>query len=81
MVNSAFSWDSEVFLSVDSISEINLWTNKVDSPNCSVYWEVLTLPVKVSSSDASDSCGAFFRSDSELLFFFCPIFFCQNWSP
>ena len=40
MVNSPFSWDSEVFLSVDSISEIKFWTNKVDSLNCSVYWEV-----------------------------------------
>ena len=38
VVNSAFSWDSEVFLSDDSISEINFWANNVNSLNGRVYW-------------------------------------------
>ena len=55
VVNSAFSWDSEVFLSDDSISEINFWANNVNSLNGRVYWGVQSLPVRVSFSDASDS--------------------------
>ncbi|XP_068738599.1 uncharacterized protein [Montipora capricornis] len=75
VVNSALSWDSEVFLSEDSISEINFWANNVDSLNGRVYWGVLSLPFRVSFSDASDSaCGAFVESHSELVFH-------QNWSP
>ena len=69
MVNSAFSWDSEIFLSDDSISEINFWTNDVNSLNGRVYWGVQSLPVRISFSDASDSaCGAFVESDSDLVF-------------
>ena len=75
VVNSAFSWDSEVFLSDDSISEINFWANNVNSLNGRVYWGVQSLPVRVSFSDASDSAyGVFVVSDSELVFH-------QNWSP
>ena len=37
VVNSAFSWDSEVFLSDDSIAEINFWANNVDSLNGRVF--------------------------------------------
>ena len=75
VVNSAFSWDSEVFLSDDSISEINFWVNNVNSLNGRVYWGVQSLPVRVGFSDASDSaCGAFVESDSKLVFH-------QNWSP
>ena len=37
MVNSAFSWDSEVFLSDDSVAEINFWANNVDSLNGRVF--------------------------------------------
>ena len=74
VVNSAFSWDNEVFLSDDSISEINFWANKVSSLNGRVYWGVQSLPVRVSFSNASDSAyGAFVQSDSELVFH-------QNWS-
>ena len=69
VVNSDFSWDSEVFLSDDSISEITFWAYNVDSLNGRVYWEVQSLPVRVSFSHASDSaCGAFVESDFELVF-------------
>ena len=75
VVNSARSWDSEVLLSEDSISEINFWVNNVHSLNGKVYWGVQSLPVKVSFSDASGSaCGAYVQSDSDLVFH-------QNWSP
>ena len=75
VVNSAFSWDSKVFLSHDSISEIDFWANNVNSLNGRVYWGVQSLPARASFSDASDSaCGAFVESDSELVFH-------QNWSP
>ena len=75
VVNSAFSWDSEVFLSDDSILEINFWANNANSLNGRVYWGVQSLPVRVSFFDASDSaCGAFVESDSKLVFH-------QNWSP
>lgn len=75
VVNSALSWDSEVLLSEDSISEINFWVNNVHSLNGKVYWGVQSLPVKVSFSDASGSaCGAYVQSDSDLVFH-------QNWSP
>ena len=75
VVNSAFSWDSEVFLSDDSIAEINFWANNVDSLNGKVYWRAQSLLVRVSFFDASDSaCGAFVESYSELVFH-------QNWSP
>ena len=75
VVNSALSWDSEVFLSDDAVAEINFWAANVDSLNGRVYWRAQTLPVKVSFSDASDSaCGAFVESDPELVFH-------QNWSP
>ena len=69
-VNSAFSWDSEVFLSDDSISEINFWANNVSSLNGRVYWGVVqSLPVRISFSDACESaCGVFVESDSELVF-------------
>ena len=75
VVNSAFSWDSEVFLPHDSISEIDFWANNVNSLNSKVYWGVQSLPVRASFSDASDSaCGAFVESNSELVFH-------QNLSP
>ena len=37
VVNSAFSMDSEVFLSDDSILEIKYWVNIVESLNGKVY--------------------------------------------
>ena len=75
VVNSASSWDCNVFLTDDSISEINFWANNVDSLNGIVYWGARSLPVRVSFSDASDSaCGAFVESNPQLVFH-------QNWSP
>ena len=75
VANSASSWDCNVFLTDDSISEINFWANNVDSLNGIVYWGARSLPVRVSLSDASDStCGAFVESNPQLVFH-------QNWSP
>ena len=47
VVNSALSWDSEVLLSEDFISEIKFWVNNAHSLNGKVYWGVQSLPVKV----------------------------------
>ena len=75
VVNSAVSWDSEVFLSNDSLCEIEFWSNNVHVLNGKIYWGAPSLPVRVSCfSDASDSaCGAFVESQPELIFH-------QNWS-
>ena len=75
VVNSAVSWDSEVFLSNDSLCEIEFWFNNVHVLNGKIYWGASSLPVRVSCfSDASDSaCGAFVESQPELTFH-------QNWS-
>ena len=72
-VNSASSWDSEVFLSDDSISGINFWANNGSSHYGTVYWGVQSLPFRVRFFDSA--CGAFVECDSELVFFY------QNWSP
>ena len=75
VVNSAVSWDSEVFLSNDSLCEIEFWSNNVHVLNGKIYWGAPSLPVRVSCfSDASDSaCGAFVESQPELTIH-------QNWS-
>ena len=75
VVNSAVSWDSEVFLSNDSLCEIEFWSNNVHVLNGKIYWGAPSLPVRVSCfSDASDSaCGAVVESQPELIFH-------QNWS-
>ena len=75
VVNSAVSWDSEVFLSDDSLCEIEFWSNNVHVLNGKIYWGAPSLPVRVSCfSDASDSaCGAFVESQPELTIH-------QNWS-
>ena len=73
VVNSAHSWDNEVFLSDDSLSEIIFWKNNVVPLNGRVYWLPHSLPVKVTYSDASNSaCGAFVESSN--------LVFHQNWS-
>ena len=67
VVNSARSWESEVFPSDDSLSEISFLNSKV-------CWSVQSLPVKVTFSDASNSaCGAFVKNSN--------LVFHQNWSP
>ena len=56
-------------MSEEFISEINFWSNNVDSFTARVYWESSSLPVEVRFSDLSDSsCGAFFKSDYKLVF-------------
>ena len=40
VVNSAVSWESEVFLSDDSLSEIEFWSNNVSALNGKIYWGV-----------------------------------------
>ena len=74
VVNSARSWESEVFLSDDSLSEISFWKDNVVFLNSKVCWSVQSLPVKVTFSDASNSaCGAFVKNSN--------LVFHQNWSP
>ena len=74
VMNSARSWDNDVFLSDDSLSEINIWKNNVVSLNGKVCWSPQSLPVKVTFSDASNSaCGAFVENSN--------LVFHQNWSP
>ena len=41
VVNSAVSWDSEVFLSDDSLCEIEFWSNHVLALNGKIYWGLL----------------------------------------
>ena len=74
VVNTAFSWEEQVQLTADSISEIQFWARNVDSLNGKVYWGTQSLPVKISYSDASNhACGAFVQSNTDLVFH-------QNWS-
>ena len=74
VVNSARSWESEVFLSDDSLSEISFWKNNLVFFNSKVCWSVQSLPVRVTFSDASNSaCGAFVKNSNSLFY--------QNWSP
>ena len=69
VVNSAHFWDNDVFLSDESLSEINFWKNNVVSLNGKVCWSPQSLPVKVTFSDASNSaCGAFVEN-SNLVFY------------
>jgi len=65
VVNSAQSWNNEVCLSDDSLSEIIFWKSNVVPLNGKVYWSSHSLPVKVTYSDASNSAWCFCR---ELLF-------------
>ena len=46
VVNSARSWESEVFLSDDSLSEISFWKNNLVFLNSKVCWSVQSLPVR-----------------------------------
>ena len=75
VVNSAVSWDGEVFLSDDSLCEIEFLSNNGLALNDKIYWGASSLPVRVSCfSDASNSdCSAFVESQPELTFN-------QNWS-
>ena len=76
MISSAVSWDCEVLLTQDAISEIDFWRHNVHALNGKVYWGTNSLPVKNTFSDASDSaCGAFvqLQPDVELVSH-------QNWS-
>ena len=60
VISSAVSWDCEVLLTQDAISEIDFWRDNVHALNGKVYWGVKSLPAKITFSDASDSaCGAF----------------------
>ena len=73
VVNSARSWESEVFLSDDSLSEISFWKNNLAFFNSKVCWSVQSLPVRVTFSDVSNSaCGAFVKNSNSLFY--------QNWS-
>lgn len=46
VVNSAVSWDSEVFLSVNSLCGIEYWSDNVSALNGKIYWE---FPVRFQS--------------------------------
>ena len=60
VISSAVSWDCEVLLTQDAISEIDFWRHNVHALNGKVYWGAKSLPAKITFSDASDSaCGAF----------------------
>ena len=60
VISSAVSWDCQVLLTQDAISEIDFWRHNVHALNGKVYWGVKSLPAKITFSDASDSaCGAF----------------------
>ena len=59
-ISGAVSWDCELLLTQDAISEIDFWRHNVHALNGKVYWGAKSLPVKITFSDASDSaCGAF----------------------
>ena len=60
MISSAVSWECEVLLTQDAISEIDFWRHNVHALKGKIYWGVKPLPAKITFSDASDSaCGAF----------------------
>ncbi|KAK2549651.1 hypothetical protein P5673_029768, partial [Acropora cervicornis] len=60
VISSAVSWDCEVLLTQDAISEIDFWRHNVHALTGKVYWGVKSFPAKITFSDASDSaCGAF----------------------
>ena len=76
VISSAVSWDCEVLLTKDAISEIDFLRHNVHALNGKVYWGVKSFPAKITFSDASDSaCGAFvqFQPGVELVSH-------QNWS-
>ena len=67
VINSAVSWDCEVLLTQDAISEIDFWRHNVHALNGKVYWGAKSLPTKITFSDASDSaCGAFVQLQPEV---------------
>ena len=55
VISSAVSWDCEVLLTQEAISEIEFWRNNVHALNGKIYWGVKSLPAKITFSDASDS--------------------------
>ena len=60
VISGAVSWDCEVLLTQNAISEIDFSRHNVHALNVKVYWGAKSLPVKITFSDASDSaCGAF----------------------
>ena len=60
VISSAVSWDCEVLLTQDAISEIDFWRHNFHALNGKVYWGARSLPAKITFSDASDlACGAF----------------------
>ena len=74
VVSLAQSWDNEVFLSDDSLSEIIFRKNNMVPLNGKVYWSPHSLPVKATYSDAFNlACGAFIENSN--------LMFRQNWSP
>ena len=83
-VNSVFfSWDSDVFFSDDSISEINFWYINVDSPNVEFirgynrYRSELVFPMLPTQPVVRLSSPPL---DCFVCLFVC-LFFHQNWSP
>ena len=76
VINSAVSWNCQVLLSQDTISEIDFWKNNVHTLNGKIYWGTKSLPAKISFSDASESaCGAFLQMQSKV-----GLVSHQNWS-
>ena len=55
VISSVVSWDCEVLLTHDAISEIDFWRHNVHGLNGKVYWRVKFVPAKITFSDASDS--------------------------
>ena len=60
VISGAVSWDCEVSLTQDAISEIDFWRHNVHALKDKVYWGAKSLPVKVTFSDASDSASGTF---------------------
>ena len=76
VTSSAVSWDCEVLLTQDAISEINFWRHNVHALKGKVYWGAKSLPTKITISDASDSAfGAFVQLQPEV-----ELASHQNWS-
>ena len=76
VINSAVSWNCEVLLTQDAISEIDFWKYNVHTLNGKIYWGTKSLPDKISFSDASESaCGAFLQLQSKV-----ELVSHQNWS-
>ena len=73
VINSASSWNSNVHLSSESLTELTFWRSNVANLNGIPIWPERNKPSKIFYSDASASaCGSFIEFEGNV--------FHQNWS-